>query len=170
MGGSPFAVKDGSRRTTFAPVPEHARMQPSPPRLGMFDFNAEGRISPTLPASRMGMDFVWRGHAVTTSLVASDAGGGGTMVLSARAGRVPSSARAPDARPDAFKLLRHLPALLPEHWSINLCADHSLRIEARLPVEMPAHVKDLLVPAVRFCLEAAPILDLLAENMMGTQA
>ena len=138
--------------------------------LGMFDIDQDGRLSPGLPASKLGMEFRWRERPVTSSLRAEEDAPTGTMVFRIRVGRVPSSAIAAAARPDAFELLRCLPALLPERWKLMVGADHGLHIEAELPVAMPALVSDLLVPAVRFCLDTSPLLDLLEENAMGMRA
>ncbi len=139
-------------------------------RLGSFDVDQGGRLSPGLPASTLAMEFRWRERPVTTSLRAEGDAPSGTMVFRTRIGRMPSSATAAAARPDAFELLRCLPALLPPRWTLMLGADHSLQIEAELSVAMPAMASDLLVPAVRFCLAASPLLDLLEENAMGMRA
>ncbi len=138
--------------------------------LGMFDVDQGGRLSPSLPASKLVMEFRWRERPVTTSLRAEEDAPSGTIVFRTRVGRVPSSALAAAARPDAFELLRCLPALLPERWTLTLGADHGLQIEAEMAVAMPALVSDLLVPTVRFCLAASPLLDLLEENAMGMRA
>ena len=138
--------------------------------LGAFDVDEAGRLSPHLPAAKLGIRFSWRGRPVSTTLRATEDGSIGIMSLRAQAGRVPSTANAAAARPAAFDLIRCLPALLPEHWTLTLAADHSLQLQTEMQVAMPASVGDLLVPAVRFCLAVSPYLDLLDENALGLQA
>jgi hypothetical protein len=139
-------------------------------RLGSFDFDSAGRLRPNLPAARLGMEFRWRGRPVTTSVRAIGDGQTGTMLFRTQAGRMPSSAIAAPARPDAFELARCLSALLPPSWTLTVGADHSLQLAAEMQIVMPALVSDLLVPAVQFCLAASPYLDLLEENAMGMRA
>lgn len=138
--------------------------------VGMFDVDAAGRLRPTQPASRLGMEFRWRDRPVTTSLRTIGDGSSGVMRLRTQAGRIPSSALAAAARPDAFELLRLLPGLLPQSWTLKIEADHTLQLESEMAVPMPALMSDLLVPAVQFCLAASPYLDLLEENAMGLRA
>ena len=138
--------------------------------VGAFDVDETGRLSSQLPAAKLGMNFSWRGRPVSTALRTIENGSVGIMELRTQAGRVPSSAIAAAARPDAFGLLRCLPALLPEHWGVTLTADHSLQLHTEMRVNMPASAGDLLVPAVQFCLAVSPYLDLLEENAMGLQA
>lgn len=138
--------------------------------VGEFDVDEDGRLSPRAPAAELGMRFSWRGRPVSTALRTTDDGSVGIMRLCTQAGRVPSTATAAAARPDAFDLLRCLPALLPEHWTVSLAADHSLRLQTEMRVSMPASASDLLIPAVQFCLAISPYLDLLEENAMGMQA
>ena len=138
--------------------------------VGAFDVDETGRLSSHLPAARLGMSFSWRGRPVSTALRTIENGSIGIMELRTQAGRVPSSAIAAAARPDAFGLLRCLPALLPEHWSLTLAPDHSVQLHTEMRVAMPASSSDLLVPAVQFCLAVSPYFDLLEENAMGLQA
>ena len=138
--------------------------------VGAFDVDEAGRLSSHLPAAKLGIRFSWRGRPVSTTLRMTDDGSIGIMSLSAQAGRVPSTATAPAARPAAFDLVACLPALLPENWTLTLAPDHSLRLQTEMEVAMPASVSDLLVPAVRFCLAVSPYLDLLEENALGMQA
>ncbi len=143
---------------------------PSYGSVGAFDIDESGRLSPHAPAAKLGMRFSWRGRPVSTALRTTDDGSVGVMLLRAQAGRVPSTAIAAAARPDAFDLLRCLPTLLPEHWTVSLAADHSLQLQTEMRVAMPASASDLLIPAVQFCLAVSPYLDLLEENAMGMQA
>jgi len=136
----------------------------------MFEFDETGRLSSNLPAARLGMEFCWRGRPVAASVRAGEDGQTGTMLFRTQAGRMPSSAIAAAARPEAFELARQLPAQLPLNWTLNVGADHSLQLEAEMRVPMPALVSDLLVPVVQFCLAASPFLDLLEENAMGLRA
>lgn len=135
--------------------------------LGMFDVDISGRLSANRPDANLGMRFNWRGRPVIGALHGQCDGLTGSMLFRIWAGRIPSSSIAAEARPDAFALLRYLPALLPELWTLRVGADHSLELESVMPVAMPAHIKDLLVPAVQFCLAACPFLDLLEENAIG---
>ena len=143
---------------------------PSYGSLGLFDIDAAGRLSPSLPTARLVMEFVWRGRPVSSSLRSVGDGSSGVMTFRTQAGRMPSSAIAADARPDAFALLGLLPTLLPNGWKLSLGADHGLQLEREMEVPMPALMSDLLVPAVQFCLAASPYLDLLEENTMGLRA
>lgn len=138
--------------------------------VGAFDVDEDGRLSPNVPGSRLGMKFHWRDRVVSTALRTIEDGSIGIMTLRTQAGRIPSSALAAAGRPDAFGLLRTLPALLPSQWTLTIAPDHSVQLEAEMRVPMPALVSDLLVPAVRFCLIASPYFDLLEENAMGLRA
>jgi hypothetical protein len=135
--------------------------------LGTFDVDAAGRLSPSLPTSKLVMEFRWRDRPVSSSLHSIDDGASGVMTFRTKAGRMPSSAIAAAARPDAFGLLGLLPDLLPKSWKLYLTADHGLQLEHEIPVPLPALMSDLLIPAVQFCLAASPYLDLLEENIMG---
>ncbi len=138
--------------------------------LGMFDIDETGRLSPSLPTSKLVMEFLWRGRPVSSSLRGVGDGVSGVMTFRTQAGRMPSSATAAAARPDAFGLLDLLPDLLPKCWKLRLAADHSLQLEREMQVPLPALMSDLLIPAVQFCLAASPYLDLLEENVMGMSA
>ena len=138
--------------------------------LGMFDFDETGRLQPNLPTAKLGMDFIWRGRPVTSTVRAEGDGLTGVMTFRTQAGRMPSSAISAAARPDAFEIARSLPAVLPTKWTLRVDADHRLQIEAEMAVAMPALISDLLVPAVQFCLAASPYFDLLEENAMGLRA
>lgn len=182
MSGSPFSVKivAGRERQEWGKrvigthnnsrdgaAPHAAETHRS---LGTFEFDATGRLSPNLPAAKLAMEFCWRGRPVATSVRAGEDDQTGTMLFRTQAGRMPSSAIAAAARPEAFELARHLPALLPARWTLSVGADHGLQLEAEMQVAMPALVSDLLVPAVQFCLTVSPFLDLLEENSMGLRA
>ena len=136
----------------------------------MFDFDQGGRLIPRLPTARLGMKFRWRERPVTTALRTAGDGGQAILALHIEAGRVPSSATAAQARPEAFALLRCLPGLLPKAWKLTVAPNHSLVLNSEMAVALPALLTDLLVPAVQFCLAVSPFLDLLEENRMGPQA
>ena len=138
--------------------------------LTMFDVDRAGRLRASLPDAKLGMNFRWRGRSIATDLYSDAKAPTAVMVLRTQAGRIPSSALAADARPEAFDLLRRLPSLLPKDWTVTMTPDHGLQLRGEAHVPMPALISDLLVPAVQFCLAAAPLFDLLEEHAIGTHA
>ncbi|MCQ8278741.1 hypothetical protein NFI95_09780 [Acetobacteraceae bacterium KSS8] len=145
--------------------------------MGAFLVDELGRLG--LEHDRVGgFAFRWRGRPMTLEIVPETLShqlpaalaGECRLRLSARIGRIPSTALAPERRPDAFALLRFLPTQLPEGWTLSLLADHGLRVAAEYHLALPAVVGELLVPATRFSLELAPYLDVLEEYGVAMEA
>lgn len=150
--------------------------------LGLFSVDHLGRLS--LRDGRAGgFAFQWRGRSIAVTIGGRDtdqATGAGSLsdghraecriLITARTGRVPSTASAAERRPDAFLLARGLGKMLPAGWRLRLLADHMLQVETEERLSMPVLVAELLLPATRFALQLAPYLDLLDERGMGMEA
>lgn len=142
--------------------------------LGSFSVDALGRVS--LGDGKVaGFGFQWRGRPMRLSVQGFEPGREPEpqvcrVLLSARVGRMPTTALAAERRPEAFALARALVTMLPEGWRMELLADHSLQLQAEHHVKLPAPIGTLLVPATRFALALAPYLDLLDEHAMGMAA
>lgn len=144
--------------------------------LGSFSVDALGRVS--LGDGKVaGFGFQWRGRLMRLSVQAPEPGPGPEpepracrVLLTARVGRVPTTALAAERRPEAFELARALVGMLPDGWQVQLMADHSLQLQSEQHVPLPATIGALLVPATRFTLTLAPYLDLLDEHAMGMAA
>ena len=145
--------------------------------FGSFSVDDLGRVSLAIGAVG-GFMFQWRGRPIALSITAPPRAeglpdGGRALCavnISARVGRVPSTATMPDRRPEAFQLSTALRTLMPAGWSVRLLADHMLEFQAEELLPLPAHVGELLVPATRFTLGIAPYLDLIEEWGMGMMA
>ena len=144
--------------------------------FGSFSVDDLGRVSLAI-GTVGGFMFQWRGRPVSLSISAPEPQGlpdGGQALcevsITARVGRVPSTAMTPDLRPEAFQLAVALRSLLPAGWSVRLLADHVLELRAEELLPLPARVGELLIPATRFTLAMAPYLDLLEESGMGMAA
>lgn len=143
--------------------------------LGAFTVDDMGRIG--LQDGRVGgFGFRWRGRPMLLELdQGKDAGvmAGATacrITLSARIGRIPSTALSPERRPDAFALLRAMPLLLPDGWRLSLLSDHGLRLHAETTLALPAMIGALIEPATRFALQMAPYLDVLEQYGVAMNA
>lgn len=144
--------------------------------FGSFSVDELGRIS-LGDATQGGFAFQWRGrpialtvHGMDQSAEAPFPGRNRAAVspcrirMSARVGRVPSTAVAAAKRPDAFRLASALSGLLPPGWGVRLLPDHMLQFQSEEQVPLPALIGELLVSATRFTLTLAPYLDLLEEH------
>ncbi len=176
MNGSSISVKlasDESERKGGRVEQAQSGGQPVTAARGsltMFDVDRTGRLMARLPDARLGMDFRWRGRSIRTDLHSDAQAPTAVVTFRTQAGRIPSSALAAEARPDAFEVLRALPGLLPKDWTLTITPNHGLQLQGEAQVAMPALISDLLAPAVHFCLEAAPLFDLLEEHAIATRA
>jgi hypothetical protein len=87
------------------------------------------------------------------------------LLLQAPLGRVPSTSHVPGTarRSSGFTLLRGLPAMLPEGWSIRLAADHRVLLEAKLRAPLPITATALMAEITLFLPALALYLDVLEE-------
>ncbi|MGI4747852.1 MAG: hypothetical protein ACRYGI_12015 [Janthinobacterium lividum] len=144
--------------------------------FGSFSVDDLGRVSVS-DGTEGGFAFQWRGRPIALTVQGMDPSGKGPFPgrnraatspcrirMSARVGRVPSTAVAAAKRPDAFRLTSALSGLLPQGWCVRLLPDHMLQFQSEEQVPLPALIGELLVSATRFTLTLAPFLDLLEEH------
>ena len=137
--------------------------------LGPFRVDASGALELTQPTPSPGFTCRWRGRALHARLLPGDLSHW-RLRFQAPLGRVPSSARAPDAarRSPGFTVLRGLPAILPEGWRIGLAADHRVLLEAERRAALPITATALIAEITIFLLALAPYLDVLEEAGLAT--
>ena len=139
----------------------------APFKLGPFTVDAGGRLTPTGPDRFPSFRLAWRGHVVQARLNAAGPDGG-TLVLLATLGRVPSTGRAESPgtlpREAAFATLRALPGALPAGWKVGLRPDHRIVAEARIDLALPTSAETLVSELTLFLLRLAPCFDLLEEG------
>ncbi len=139
----------------------------APFKLGPFTVDTDGRLTPSTPERFPSFRVAWRGHVVQARLTSVEPEGG-TLVLRAGLGRVPSTGR-PEApgtlpRQAVFATVRALPGLLPAGWKVRLRPDHCIVAETEINLALPASAGELLTELTLFLLRLAPFLDLLAEG------
>ena len=132
--------------------------------LGPFRVDTAGSLEAITGDPGPGFTCRWRDRTVHARLLA-DERTNWRLLLKAPLGRVPSSARPPDAarRSPSFTLLRGLPATLPEGWHIGLAADHRVVLEAERRANLPLTATALISELTTFMLALAPYLDVLEE-------
>lgn len=132
--------------------------------LGPFRVGAAGTLEPIISDPAPGFTCRWRDRTVHARLLPGEPSEW-RLRLKAPLGRVPSSARAPDAarRSPGFTLLRGLPATLPEGWHIGLAADHRVVLEVECRAPLPITATALVSEITSFLLTLAPYLDVLEE-------
>ena len=132
--------------------------------LGPFRVGAAGTLEPISDDPAPGFTCRWRDRTVHARLLPGEPSDW-LLRLKTPLGRVPSSARAPDAarRSPGFTLLRGLPATLPEGWHIGLAADHRVLLEAERCIPLPITATALISEITSFLLTLAPYLDVLDE-------
>ena len=114
----------------------------------------DGAVAPALPA-RPALRFAWRGRSCAADLVAEG------LVLSASAGRVPSSALGAARRGALLAALPGIARGLPDGWRLRLSPDHRIVVEAVSPGSYPTSMVALLSDLVRFALALDPLCDAL---------
>ena len=139
---------------------------PSDTTLGPFRVDPQGFISPATPATFPRFAVLWRQRAVHARMRQSDAADAtaGTLDLTARVGRVPSTAGrgGTDAgRKATLRLLDLLPSLMPAQWTLRLTPDHSVLVEANARLVLPISVTSLVTELSMFLLTLTPYLDAL---------
>jgi hypothetical protein len=132
--------------------------------LGPFRVDAAGALEATQSDGAPGFSCRWRGQALYAKLLPDDHLDW-RLLLQAPLGRVPSTAHTLDTarRSSGFTLLRGLPAMLPEGWSIGLAAGHRVLLEAKLRTPLPITATALIAEITLFLLALAPYLDVLEE-------
>ena len=138
----------------------------APFTLGPFLVDAHGGLSPSTPEQFPSFRLRWRGRAIFARM---DAGNpNGELALHTTLGRVTSTGSSPAAhdseRQHTFATLRHLPKVLPRGWSVALKPDHSIAVEAHLPLALPARAETLVSELTLFLFRLVPYLDLLTED------
>jgi hypothetical protein len=134
--------------------------------LGPFKVGPNGLISPATPTHMPSFGVRWRERLVQAR-ISEDSEGMGTLRLTSRIGRVPSTAQEPGCRPAALGIVRDLPELLPESWGVRLAADHSIVMEARTRLALPVSAVSLVTQLSSFLLALSPYLDVLDGEGMG---
>ena len=139
----------------------------APPfQLGPFTVDAAGRLAPLDPDAGPAFLFRWRDRLFRARITQPDAAEG-RLTMQVPLGRVPSSARAPAARPDSFALVRLTAQAFPGEWRVRLLPDHRVRLEAQASLPLPVTAVALLAEVTRFLLALAPYLDLFDESGMA---
>lgn len=135
-----------------------------PSSLGPFSVDPQGRIAPRPGEGLPRLLFAWRDRKLSAQLVCGD--GGGSLIVSAWLGRVPSSAdtQVSGRRVTSFAALRALLDTLPADWRVRLLPDHQVCLDAEVSVSWPASAVELMAALTRFLLALAPYLDLLDED------
>jgi len=124
--------------------------------LGPFCVEADGTLRPREEDRPARFGFRWRSHVFAARLEEE------SLVLEARAGRLPSSAEwAAAIRRDFFESLPALRRLVPEPWRLGLTPAHSLALSARFALALPARISTLLTLLTGEVLRLAPYLELL---------
>jgi hypothetical protein len=135
--------------------------------LGPFRVDQQGLLSPADPASFPRFAVRWRDRLVQAHMRH------GTLDLSSRIGRVPSTAGpTPSAanRATILDVLHQLPRLLPTGWRMRLMPDHSVLVEAQTELILPVSAISLVTEMSLFLLSLTPYLDVLDAEGFGATA
>jgi hypothetical protein len=136
----------------------------SPLPLGPFLVDESGRLAFRRPDIEPGFSFLWRGRCFAVRLRA------GALSCSVPIGRLPSTAAGGGKREAGMALLRVLIHHLPRGWRLRLLPDHRIQIDTEQPMALPTTIGTLLSPVVGLLLRAAPLLDLMDENELGSSS
>lgn len=112
----------------------------------------DGTLTPRR-ADGLRMTFLWRGRPCEAVL------SGRGLALSAKLGRVPSSATNPSARARLIDALRAGSLPLPEGYRLQLDRDHALRLIDISSARAPTDMVTMLSALVRFSLDIEPLID-----------
>jgi hypothetical protein len=150
-------------------------MRASEITLGPFRVDQQGLLSPADPDCFPRFAVRWRDRLVQAHMRQPSAGNTrhGTLNLSSRIGRVPSTAGpTPSAanRTTILDVLRQLPRLLPAGWRMRLMPDHSVLVEAQTELILPVSAISLVTEMSLFLLSLAPYLDVLDAEGIGAAA
>jgi hypothetical protein len=132
--------------------------------IGPFRVDDNGLLRPASASSFPAFRVRWRTRMVHTRMLpANGCEDKGHLEFTSRLGRIPSTAeRGRPARGDqALVMLRHLPALLPQGWSMELSPDHSVLVASTTPIQLPISAVALVSKVTLFLLTLAPYLDVL---------
>jgi len=128
--------------------------------MGPFEVDPTGALFPRDGDAPPCFGFAWRNREVGARLI------GDVLRLTARVGRVPSSA-ANVPRVPAFEALRGMRNALPEDWKVSVEASHAVRIEIETRLAGKLTAAGLMTALTRQMLELGPYLDLLEEAGVG---
>jgi len=128
--------------------------------MGPFEVDPSGALFPRDGDTPPCFGFRWRDREIAARLE------GDTLLLTARVGRVPSTAQNVP-RPPAFEVLRGLRHALPADWRVSVEASHAIRIEIETTLEGKITAAGLISAVTGHMLELAPYLDLLEEAGVG---
>ena len=142
----------------------------NPPfRLGPFEVDSEGRLSPVVHEASPAFLFRWRDRVVRSRLALTDATLG-RLTMQTVVGRVPSTAVSADEtlRPRSFVLLHWLSHEVPKDWQMSLSPDHRVSLMTESSSRIADHGgrpgnQDHLLR-----IGAGPYLDLLDEAGVTT--
>lgn len=137
--------------------------------LGPFTVDTAGRLAPLDAESAPAFLFRWRDR-VFRARITQPGATEGRLSVQVPLGRVPSSARAPAARPDSFALVRLIADAFPGVWHVRLLPDHRVRLEAEASLPLPVTAVGLLAEVTRFLLALSPYLDMFDESGMAAPA
>ena len=131
----------------------------APPAAALLSLNGiavmpDGAVAPA-SAARPVLRFAWRGRGCAAELAPEG------LLLSAWAGRVPSTAAGAARRRAVLAALPGLSRGLPARWRLRLSPDHRIHVEALCPGDYPARMTALLSALVRFALALDPLCDAL---------
>lgn len=128
--------------------------------LGSFSVARDGTLAPREGHGPPALRFAWRGRPCEARLEQ------GRLLLSALAGRIPSTAEPGVDRGWTLEEVRRLPPEMPPGWALRVTPDHRLRLEAEARPRDTA--PGLLSEMVRFALSLDPYLDRLESVGAGT--
>lgn len=137
----------------------------APFKLGPFEVDAAGRLSPFEPQGSADFVFRWHDRLVRASLTQADLASW-RLTMQVVLGRVPSTANTTDEtqRPRSFALLHWLGHSVPPGWKLCLLADHRIWLEAATCIDLPVTAAALVTSVTCFTLDLEPYLDLLDET------
>lgn len=115
-----------------------------------------GDLAPRNPKG-LRMTFAWRGRPCEATLSRDG------LFLSARLGRIPSTATNPAARARLIDAVRNGALPIPQGHRLHLDKQHALHVLDRSLTRIPTNMVAILSAFVRFCLKIDPLLDRLED-------
>lgn len=128
--------------------------------LGPFSVAKDGTLSPRAPGVRPVVRYVWRGRACAAEVTRDG------LLLTALAGRIPSTVERHADRAAVVGALSRLRQELPQGLNLHLMPDHRLLLRRqgqRPPPGAPLAALALVTEMVCFALSLDPYLDRLEE-------
>jgi hypothetical protein len=145
----------------------------APFKLGPFEVDAAGRISPGQPHASPAFLFRCHDRVVRSRLAQADGNASaGRLILQTTIGRVPSTAGAAgnDQRARSFALLHWLAHSVPAEWRTSLSPDHHVWVNTEAEIDLPITAAALITKITCFALELTPYLELLDEAGVTVRA